>query len=314
MINRANRVRSGLGLLLLLGAGCASKSEDIPLSDFISRAKDAICDRAVRCGSSSDRASCESSSFSMLQDTADVGTGKIIYNGEAAGACLSAIAAGGCNRSDEAGDVSLQKTCDAIATGTVANGGACFNGDECVSRSCNLSSCNSVTCCAGSCQAEVASGGDCTANGTVCADGTFCNFGTTGTTATCMAPVAAGQPCQNGSSLCAPGTICNADPTTGSGTCGTAPAEGQPCPNGICNSAADFCDSTSRTCLHMTAVGGACPSGTQCVPYAICSTTSMTCVALAAAGAACTTSNDCLNGLPCTGGVCVAPSDVPACP
>jgi hypothetical protein len=313
MVNSATRVRVSVGLLLLVGVGCGSGSENISLADFTSRGKDAICDHDVRCGQYPDRATCEAVTFSMLQDTADVGTGKIIYNGEAAGGCLAAIESLGCNFSDQSGVSALEKSCDAIETGTVANGGACFNGDECVSRSCNLSACSAPTCCAGTCQAQVASGGDCSAGGSVCVDGTFCRFGATGTSATCTPLVAAGQPCNSASDLCALGTVCNADPTTGSGTCGAAPAEGQPCPSGICDSSADVCDATSHTCVHLIAAGAACPSGSNCVPYAFCSVASMTCVALAVPGAACSTSSECLDGVPCTGGVCVGPSDTPAC-
>lgn len=303
---------SGFGLGCGSGSGGGGGGDSIPFADFVSRAQDTLCDYEVRCGAFPDRETCEGVTFTMLQASADVQSGKAKYNGQAAASCLDGYAALGCNISDTANDGALAQTCASIVAGTVANGGACLINDECISQSCNLIGCNGAMCCSGSCQAQVATGGDCSATGSVCVQGTFCDRSAGATTATCKSWIAPGQPCSGGQT-CAPGTVCNGDATTGAGTCGKAPTEGQACPNGICDSSADVCDQTAKTCVRRIAVGGACATGAGCLAYATCDAASKTCVALAAPGAACASSSDCLGSLPCNNGLCVPTPDQPAC-
>jgi hypothetical protein len=305
-----------VGLLLVSGIACGSGGgEPIPLSQVAQLSLDAFCGRLVRCGHYPDLAACESAWYSNLQAPYDATTGKVIYDAAAAARCIDGYASEACTISvaDVAAAQAHTQACRAVFTGTVADGGPCVLGVECVSGSCIVPACDTATCCVGTCQAQVAAGGDCSANGATCVDGTVCRLDVNNVS-TCVPFMAAGQPCTHTSQdACAIGTICITDPATGTSSCGTAPAEDQPCPDGVCDVAADTCDATSKLCVRKVAVGGACASASACVPYATCDPTSSTCVALALEGAACTQREDCLQGLACDNGICTSYPDTPAC-
>ena len=304
-------------LLLASGPGCGSGGGGpIPISQLAGVTLDAFCARLVRCGFDPDVAACESAWFSNLQAEYDVTTGKVIYDAEAASRCIDGYASEGCTISvlDPAAEQMHTEACRAVFTGTVANGGACLSGADCVSQSCGVAACDTATCCAGTCQPQVAAGGDCSGNGAVCVDGTVCRIDVNNNNETCLTLIAAGQPCAHtNTDVCAIGTICLTDPATGASSCGPAPAEGQPCPDGTCDADVDTCDAISKTCVRRVAVGGVCTSSTACVPYATCDLTTSTCVALALAGASCVQDADCLGGLACDNGICTSHPDTPAC-
>jgi hypothetical protein len=250
------------------------------------------------------------------QLTADVNAGKIHYDGVAAADCLHTYDAFSCNRSEALG--ATPQACLDTFKGTVADGGACFRGEECVSRQCDTGLCSSTTmCCPGTCAATVVpvpQGGSCAALGSTCAVGTSCQTGAVGAAPTCQPRAAAGQPCMVNSD-CALGLAC-ATPPAGGGHCAAFPIEGQPCgtpPLLGCNSPTDFCDATTGTCVRRIAVGGACPGGLGCVPYARCDATTMKCVARNGVGGACTAQSDCLASLLCTNAVCTARAAPPVC-
>ena len=300
--------------MALVGLACGG-GESIPLADLDSKAKVAICDQFVRCGSFPSEAACEQAVFSKLQFQADVASGKVRYDGEAAARCLDGYETAGCNISDRAKDDALVQICDSAFQGTVPDGGACLIANDCVSHSCNTEACAGAMCCAGTCQPKLAVGSDCRMNGAVCDTGSFCRYDPATTKAACKLTVPEGQPCDVQDS-CAPGTTCLVDRAVvgSTGICGKAPAEGQPCPAGICDSPLDYCDATGKTCVRRLAVGVACTAATPCVGYATCSATTGTCVALAEAGSACDANIRCLSGLSCTSGICVGHADEPACP
>lgn len=301
-----------LSLPLFAGLACGTGGGDggaIPVADFEARARDAICGRETRCGVFPDQSACEGAVFTMLQLSADISSGKVKYDGQAAAECLSAYESSGCNISDERNVINQSKSCLSVIQGTVADGGGCLIGAECISEVCNTSACGGDTCCLGACQSPVSAGADCSASGSVCAADTFCKA-TSSSTASCVPWIAAGAPCTE-SDVCVPGKICNIAAAATTGICGNAPAEGEACPAGICDAIVDSCE--QGICVRKIAVGGACSSTTPCVAYANCDPTTMVCVAKSAAGGACVSASDCVGGIACENNTCVSPADIPAC-
>ena len=302
--------------VMLASVGCedgGAAGDSIPIEQLDQRGAASICAYAVRCGLFPDAASCAGTLFRRLQVLADVTAGKVLYDGNAAARCVDWYAARGCAVSEP--EPPPSQSCDAVFTGTLPDGRACVADDQCRSDHCDASACSGAdACCPGVCASALPVGGDCAKPGQICAVGAFCKFDLTGAVGTCTLRVAAGQPCTR-SDLCVPGQFCDIAPLTGSGTCDRPPARGEACPAGSCGSLSDVCDPFTARCVARTAIGGACFTDRTCVPFAHCDTTStMTCVARSAAGGACTADSDCLTGLPCQGGTCTAPVDIPACP
>ena len=312
--------------LLLLATIPACSDSSLSLSDLPAAATDALCTYAARCGQMPDVATCKAASLTeMGRISADVGAGRVNYDGKAAAACLNAVRSGSCNHSDpfNAGE---PQVCKDAFRGTVASGGACYDGAECVSGSCSGTACSgSSTCCQGTCDVSASSaaaipiGGSCSGTGAVCASGSFCHYGTT---AICTAQAAAGQSCETSysSSSCVAGAYCVAN-SSNTGICGRLPAEGQNCyPTGgsdpaACDSMLDYCDSVSLKCVPRIAVGGDCSAGAACVEYATCDATGR-CVAEARAGEVCDDANGprCLGALKCSSGTCALPPATTVCP
>ncbi|MEO8212484.1 MAG: hypothetical protein ABI560_04800 [Myxococcales bacterium] len=261
-----------------------------------------------------DQASCEETVLTSPQLVADVKAGKVIYDGQAAAACLDLYRVLGCNVSDAASIQSSQvQSCREMFKGTVATGAACLTSEQCQSQDCDKSDCPSTACCAGACVARISEGGVCAGFGAYCADDLVCRVSGTDNAGICTALIAGGQPCTSRDS-CVPGRVCNVVKGTNAGTCGVLPSRGQECPGMACDSVADFCDPASKTCVGRVPVGGDCAGlPTGCVVYARCDVATMNCVARKRVGEACAQSNDCLIGVECTGGVCVPPPDEPVC-
>jgi hypothetical protein len=317
MKNSRRRLAAGW-VVLCVGFSCGGDggSGTIPIGELKAKSLDAVCGFETRCGFFPDKSTCESSVFSMLQLFADVSSGKVIYDGGQAAKCVDLYNSLGCNASDSTMAAANQAlSCSAAFIGTVANGAPCFVGEECVSNVCNTSSCTSDMCCLGVCEPAVPVGGDCSSNGSECVPGAFCKFSAPGgATPVCATRVANGQPC-TAFDQCVPGLHCNGSDAATPGVCGPLPREGAACPDNVCDASADVCDMTSHTCVRLIAVGGTCSlAGSACVSYARCDPTILKCVALASPGGACTTETDCIGHLPCVGGACMSPADVPACP
>ncbi len=308
------KTRLFIALLFPLTMAACGGGASIKIDDLDGKVLDAICTQDVACGQFADKASCLAAlQVSEAQIVADVKAGKIKYDGSAAADCLDAISGQSCNLTDQLGAGTPQSCLDALK-GAVADAGACFTDEECVSANCDTSMCTGgMMCCAGTCAAaptKIAIGGDCSASGSRCVDDAFCKQN--GSAATCTAKVANGQPC-TGFSDCVAGSICNLDFTTGMGTCGSLPARGETCmADGFgCNSSEDYCDSTTMKCTAKVAPGGACPAGNECVDYAKCN--AMVCAAKAGAGGTCMVTSDCLGDLECQSGTCGLPTAPPAC-
>ena len=282
----------------------------IPLEELSSRSEGAICAYAVRCGIFPDVETCQGTIYARLQVFADVGSGKVLYDGQAAAACVDWYAQRGCAVSDLE---TPSPACALVFTGTLPEGSACLANNQCLSDSCNRAACGPDACCAGTCQLPVVVGGDCSRDGQICARGAFCKSDATGTHASCAPRVPSGQVCDS-SDVCVAGQFCNIDPLAGTGVCAAAPREGEACPTAFCGSITDTCDLNTSLCAAKRPIGAPCLTDRSCVNYARCAPETSTCVARVRGGGACTTSADCIVGLPCEAGTCVSPQDVPACP
>lgn len=311
-----------LALLPLITVAACSGGDggSVPIGQLGNKVLDVLCARAARCGEFPDKATCVANNgelSDMGQVESDVASGKVKYNGSQVATCLSVYDTIGCTVTASE-NLKLPPACQTVFQGSVATGGACYNDEECVSLNCNRGGCGGVTgCCAGTCDpvtVTVASGGDCVAAGTTCADGTYCKLDSTSTSATCTPRIAAGQSCTSLFGQCVAGKTCVSDTAGGTRTCGNLPAEGQACPDNICDASTDTCDSTTKICVRRIAIGGACPAGAGCVDYATCDATTKVCVAQKAAGGTCSTATDCLGSLVCTTGTCVAAPALPVCP
>ena len=268
-----------VGRLLLAGLGlfvaCGGDSDaDLTVDQFMSEYLHVICDSFVNCGVLPDRDSCHSNllgaAFSTLR--ADVLAKRVDFDGKRAGACLAA-ATDSLHQCDFALDPNGNQvaTCEAVFTGDVAPGAACYFDDQCQAGSvCDQSSsgaCDSA-CCAGVCKkvvSDIALGQACTADDT-CVSGSYCLV--IKGVGTCTQRIASrGTACTGGAS-CEPPLICAPDYRRGKPTFSSfclQPGEtGADCSEGagtFCNDLRDRCDPVSQTCQRLPAVGAPCVPG-----------------------------------------------------
>ena len=306
--------------------GCGSDA--LPFSELHSSVLAAACRYDVLCQDYPDQATCLASVQTQPHffDTmgADIASGKVIYDGVSARACVDGVnSLSSCTRDALSALSPSAAACNKVFTGTVAAGGTCFFSEECVGAGgCEKSdSCSgSYQCCAGTCQAPptaVPAGGDCTTSPSVCAQGTICDIDPSSFKGICRAPLAAGGPC-SASILCGSGLYCDLVTTQ---TCRPLVPRGGTCNPQLgsqdCSGPQDFCDPNTSVCTPPVAVGSACGNSSQtCVPYARCDVTIDTCVALPAVGASCdpTTVPSCLAGnCDSTTATCVLPAGDGAC-
>jgi hypothetical protein len=319
MVGGRGSVAVGLiGAAALLVVGCDG-SGSIPFSQFEPAFEQAACRMLVLCGEFPDQATCLSSDHfephyypTLAQD---VSTGKVIYDGARAQACLNAYyAPRSCNRK-EVDAIAPNPDCHAIFTGTVAAGGVCFASAECAGGGCETqNSCTQDQCCAGTCLAAtptVPLGGDCPA-GTVCAAGTVCTVDLTNGGTTCQKPVGVGGSCVYGflENICASPLYCDST----SGVCKAPVATGEPCNPSLgsddCDIRTDRCDATTSVCTPPLALGAPCsPAASTCAAYATCDATTNTCVGRPAVGQAC----DPTNGPACLGDTTTCDSTSATC-
>jgi Dickkopf N-terminal cysteine-rich region len=310
--------RRRLGVMAVLwGAGCGGGGGGpVPIDQLGPHLVQALCDYGVRCSSYPDLASCMSANGdSTPQLVADVKAGKTLYDAAQAGACLDGLAPSGCTRSSEG---PIPAACDQAFKGTIAEGGACASGVECLSTICNFNACDiSTTCCPGVCgpvRVTVAEGGVCGLPNTTCGTGMFCQFATGGAS-TCKRRGAAGAACTPGLE-CADGLTCVVSVGSRAGVCGSFPRTGEDCAttDGTCDARTDFCDPTTSKCTPRLAPGAACvPSASSCATYARCDVMSGKCVSLGGLGAACAAGSDCFSHQ-CVSGACAARPAFPVCP
>jgi hypothetical protein len=303
-------------LISLLLATCGGGGGSIPISQYGDRLLEVLCASSVRCDEMPDDATCRAVTVvDVGQIVADVASGKTIYDGTAAAACLDVVAAAGCNMSDAI--VITPEPCRKAFQGTLATGDTCYTNTECVSLSCTRpSTCTEGACCAGQCDApiiEVAAGGDCSDPQSRCVSSAVCRPAANGVALTCQPRVGLGQPCEDMAD-CKAGLWCSVPINGNEGVCLRLPSRGEDCDISTlpCNSSTDGCDTQTNKCVPRLALGAACGIGPQCADYAFCDGTS-TCVSLGKAADGCD-GNDCLGSLECIVGACVKPLVRPVCP
>jgi hypothetical protein len=313
-----------LGALGLAGLAACGSSDPLPFAQLETSTLQAVCHLDVLCGDYPDQASCLASHQVYPQsyyDTLgqDIQSGKVVYDGNKARACLDKINAASCTR-DGPSPRYWDPNCLTIFTGTVPIGGACFFGEECTSTVCQATdtTCSALTqCCPGTCQdipPPVGVGGPCPSLPATCPSGTICVIDAYG--GLCLATVGVGQPCP-ATVVCAQGLYC--DPVDYH--CKAPVGAGGACNPARDSTDCDFpdtCDATTSVCTPPLAVGAACdPTNSACIPYASCDTATATCVARPAVGAACDptgTGPSCLDGTcDATTATCTLTTNAGAC-
>jgi hypothetical protein len=290
--------RLALTAVALGAATCGGGGRSVPFDDLTGDLLSAECDVLVTCGLAPDRATClssvqlDSTQFATMK--ADIAAGTVIYDGQAAGACIDVFKnqRSSCKQT-VMGDLEkkLDATCGKVFTGTLPAGTACFFSDECANRGiCEDQTCSSNGCCGGTCVARPAPiplGGDCSSplRNQDCIDGTVCTA-KAGGGGTCKVPLPAGARCTPYDSCVRPyhcgGSV---DLATGEGTCIAPPARGQACDmSGDCDDGLDYCD-PNYVCTSRIAVDDACSAPEACIRYATCDGTA--CVAIAGPDASC---------------------------
>ena len=277
------------------------------VADLFSRFASLICERAcpteLNLATLGFAGTCEQN-YSLFYEALAAGVqrgitkGSVIFDNLVAKQCLDDFA------KSECGVVSLP-SCDLVFVGTIPNGGACTDTQECAGDAhCQLDS------CPGTCQANPTMGQSCLDSARCGAD-LACNADNV-----CDLPLANGEPCQTGDN-CASGYCRSVD---GVRTCDDlteyfslardAPCDGLfTCQKGL------YCPITlgeAPVCTPVANLGQACtslPYDTACVDGAYCATTSGdasgagTCVAQTALGGTCTQARECMTGV-CDGGTC----------
>jgi hypothetical protein len=137
-----------------------------------------------------DEASCRanmavSAKFAVLQS--EVAGGRVIYHGDRARSCLDMVAPLSCQQ--WSGDFELTRfaVCQTIVDGTVATGGVCATGDECISGHCGSSTGALV------CAAPAHLGEPC--DFAKCVPGLACRTDESAAPRMCGQPLADGAPC-----------------------------------------------------------------------------------------------------------------------
>jgi hypothetical protein len=248
----------------------------VSASTWVTSLVASYCDRALRCGTFPDDATCKAymgPQFSAVNFNAPSAAVKAVSDGKAsfdptqAATCLTALSNLDCAVDFLNAGI---PACAAAFSGHVSDGGACIDDVECASGSMCIVA--STATCEGTC--TPASGGLCRMDSD-CAQDQFCAavsmqgagvWGSGGCEAR-IPPGANGEPC--GMPVqCAPGFFCVGGPAParcaafeGAGaTC--VPPVGFACAPGLACVASD--DGTTRTCVPPAKLGDACTSLFQC--------------------------------------------------
>jgi hypothetical protein len=295
---RTSFARLTVAVVTLAAASCGGdRGRAVPVDDLEGDLLNAECEVLVICGSVPDRATClasvrlNSARFATLKT--DVAAGTVVYDAQAAGACVDVFKNVASCKQTEMGDIQsrIDATCGKVFIGSLPAGGGCFFDEECADGGiCGSQTCSSDGCCAGTCLARptpIPVGGDCSNPllNQECAAGTVCAANAAGG-GTCKAPLPAGARCGPYDRCALPyhcgGTV---DPVTNEGTCTAPPARGQSCDmSGDCDDGRDYCD-PNYVCTSRIALGGACSTPEACVDYATCDGTM--CVAKPGPDASC---------------------------
>jgi hypothetical protein len=244
----------GSSMLVLACGGATDDDDDETFVDeakFRERFPTQLCAQIANCcdrvGAPINEAACRLSAQDAISDPPQAAG--VNYDGAAAAKCLSAYttAFSSCSLPKEA-DIDV---CDSIYVGSVPEGGACVESDQCANDGyCELDASGAQVCvnyngvpaprgaagdvCWGTCEGDPsepcagpapAPGSGPTGAYCYTADGLQCDFATS--------------------------------------TCTTLPAVGEPCPNYYCGAGA-YCDDFSVTCREARPDGAPCEYGSQC--------------------------------------------------
>lgn len=292
----------------------------LSLTDFQKQMAEAGCDNLIACGSipATDRADCVAKAKLDLTKpvsydiAAAVKAGHIKFDGTAAKACVAATKAPpACSFSYQ----NFGTDCLGIFVPTVANGGACQSGQECLSGTCEGSVASG---CGGTCLTPLATGAECDTEASKCAPSDNCVAPEGETAGVCTKLKGLNEDCAD-TGECGLEFWCRATATDSSLKCRLPAPVGDPCSLyffGLLNDCDPTltCDQsvTPNVCKALVAVGGSCTDSYDCVPGATCVgaefdqdtgelITAGTCQKWLAAGAACDpVSNACPYDYPCS--------------
>lgn len=308
--------------MVVLGA---CEGDDIAIDDLFDCFIAAQCEWAVRCQSIAPTVEACIELFDSLGDSdlkrkiESVNVQRTIYDGELAADCLASVFVESC--SGQPGE-----DCEGVFVGTIAEGGLCYDEDECqgVGADCEQDSCENQ-CCAGTCLDAAPLGGDCTNRG--CEPGAECVFnqeaaiqnqcysGEVGVicqydyhcdsglfcadTQTCQPALTAGADC-NSNSQCLDPLTCVGE-SNDAGKCQLVNSVGVSCDTSCDGNL--FCDvpgqATIGSCTPPKPLNSMCASDSQCLPNLYCSEVDRMCQARRLLNTSCQ-SYSCVAGLFCT--------------
>jgi len=243
----------------------------------------------------------------------EIDAGLMTYSATQGAVCQSAIAALDCSVLSGGFGSAAPPACQATLTGTVAQGGTCWDSSNCAAGYCTWDLLTGT--CPGTCQPFTAAGAACsddtcgpdlgaaqptckllsgTGGACPCQDALYCD--TSGATATCRPFLATGATCTSFGAPCNLLTTCGGSPST----CQAYVGAGATCDptDSQCGIGYDCTGTSTFTCTSLPALGDACDF--QCLrSWCDFLSPTPTCHALLADGATCNPDYfgaDCLSG------------------
>jgi len=246
--------------------GCGPPS--LSLSDWSVAHRDAACAREVRCGFYDTVETCQRQVLprSILGLAGAIDRGVTRFDGEAAAACVDALATQACGDDHD--------PCADVLRGVIADGDTCFLDDECASASCSAS-CDPATCCSGTCAPTITIaviGGSCA--DASCAVDAYCTADQR-----CASRLPIGAVCDPQGYACATDAYCD----QATAHCRALPVSGGPCASVgsdlTCLSAGLTCNTLTSRCQPLYVFEGAgCSQGFEfCAPYLRCDLSTLRC-------------------------------------
>jgi hypothetical protein len=280
-----------LGLAgVLLSAGCHSSEggPPVPLDDLARLLADALCSNIGPCcqegGFAHDPVLCQAAAENeMRQEIEQRRSANIVYDGDAARACVDAYTAMAKACHDEG---AIGNACRFVFVGALQPGQPCTDNIECAAgASCQRASDGGPARCTKSTLVHGKKGEGCWATCTEDDGGSSCGFGGSG---------------NGGNATCYTndGLYCDARTFA----CTQMPALDEPCTAGTSCAGEAFCDNGVCTAKRTSGSCGELNNG--CAEGVYCEMASRQCMPLKTPGAACTASFECADNYRCADGAC----------